>query len=86
MEPSQNADIYEQMDDGIEVTSPPPGAPVKAPRPPPTNTELLNTIARNLNPLLAECAVMVNDPDQTKALADFAEGKLSYAEMRARCG
>jgi len=84
MEPSQNADIVEQVDEGEEVTSAPPGAPVKGPRPP--MTAQLNTIAKNLDPLLAQCAVMVGDPDQTRALADFAEGKLSYAEMRARCG
>lgn len=46
----------------------------------------LEVISRNLDPLLAQCAVIVNDPDQTDALARFAEGKMSYAEMRARCG
>jgi len=39
-----------------------------------------------IDPLLAQCAVIVNDPDQTAALAKFAEGKLSYAEMRSLCG
>jgi hypothetical protein len=39
-----------------------------------------------LDPLLAHCAVMVGDPVQTAALAKFAEGKMSYAEMRGLCG
>lgn len=80
----QRAEIIEQNDDGEEVTSAPPGAPMK-PRAPPTLAQL-DTISRNLNPDLARCAVMVSDPDQTDALTAFAEGKLSYAEMRARCG
>jgi hypothetical protein len=29
---------------------------------------------------------IINDPVQTDALNRFAEGKLSYAEMRALCG
>lgn len=39
-----------------------------------------------IDPLLAQCAVMVNDPVQTAAMAKFAEGKMSYAEMRGLCG
>ena len=39
-----------------------------------------------IDPLLAHCAVIVNDPVQTAALAKFAEGKMSYAEMRGLCG
>jgi hypothetical protein len=39
-----------------------------------------------LDPLLAQCAVMVGDPVQTAAMAKFAEGKMSYAEMRSLCG
>lgn len=39
-----------------------------------------------IDPLLAQCAVMVGDPSQTAALAKFAEGKMSYAEMRGLCG
>jgi hypothetical protein len=85
METPRNAEITETPDDGEpEVTSKPPGAPVKAPRPP--LTAQLDTIARNLNPDLAMAAIMVNDPDQTAALAKFAEGKMSYAEMRGLCG
>ena len=38
------------------------------------------------DPRLAQCAVMVNDPAQTDAMAKFAEGKMSYAEMRGLCG
>lgn len=39
-----------------------------------------------LDPLLAHCAVLVGDPVQTTAMAKFAEGKMSYAEMRGLCG
>ena len=39
-----------------------------------------------IDPLLAKCAVVVGDPVQTEAMARFAEGKMSYAEMRALCG
>jgi hypothetical protein len=39
-----------------------------------------------IDPLLAHCAVIVGDPEQTAAMAQFADGKLSYAEMRALCG
>ena len=45
----------------------------------------LNKIA-SIDPLLAQCAVIVNDPVQTAAMAKFAEGKMSYAEMRGLCG
>lgn len=38
------------------------------------------------NPLLAHCAAIVDDPVQTDAMAKFAEGKMSYAEMRGLCG
>jgi len=40
----------------------------------------------NIDPLLAQCAVIVNDPVQTAAMAKFAEGKMSYFEMRSLCG
>lgn len=43
-------------------------------------------VTSKLDPLLAHCAVIVNDPVQTEALQKFAEGKLSYAQMRALCG
>jgi hypothetical protein len=39
-----------------------------------------------IDPLLAQCAVMLGDPEQTAAMAKFAEGKMSYAEMRGLCG
>lgn len=39
-----------------------------------------------IDPLLAQCAVILNDPVQTAAMAKFAEGKMSYAEMRGLCG
>jgi hypothetical protein len=40
----------------------------------------------SIDPLLAQCAVIVGDPVQTAAMAKFAEGKMSYAEMRGLCG
>jgi hypothetical protein len=80
-DPPQMAVMTEQADDGVDVTSACPGAPKKAPR-----AHQLDTIARNLSPELAMCAAMVKDPAQTAALVQFAEGKMSYAEMRARCG
>ena len=39
-----------------------------------------------IDPLLAQCAVIVNDPVQTAAMAKFAEGEMSYAEVRGLCG
>lgn len=39
-----------------------------------------------IDPLLAQCAVILDDPIQTAAMAKFAEGKMSYAEMRGLCG
>jgi hypothetical protein len=40
----------------------------------------------SIDPLLAQCAVIVGDPVQTAAMAKFVEGKMSYAEMRGLCG
>jgi hypothetical protein len=48
-------------------------------------SEDLKKIA-SIDPLLAQCAVILNDPVQTAAMAKFAEGKMSYAEMRGLCG
>ena len=39
-----------------------------------------------LNPNLAAAAAYLGDPEQTSAMARFAEGKMSYAEMRGLCG
>ena len=39
-----------------------------------------------LDPNLAMAASVLNDPEQTAAMAKFAEGKMSYAEMRGLCG
>jgi hypothetical protein len=39
-----------------------------------------------LDPNLAAAAAHLGDPVQTAALARFAEGKMSYAEMRMLCG
>jgi len=43
-------------------------------------------IISKYNPLLGACASVVNDTVQTDAMARFAEGKMSYAEMRGLCG
>ena len=50
--------------------------------------ELNSKLAKiaTIDPLLAQCAVILNDPAQTDAMAKFAEGKMSYAEMRGLCG
>ena len=48
-------------------------------------TSQLKSISK-IDPLLAHCAVIVGDPAQTAAMAKFAEGKMSYAEMRGLCG
>jgi hypothetical protein len=93
---SHVGDISYATDSGDEVTSPfstedfeikpldpCPGAPMKAARP---DAEKFATIARNLNPQLAAAAAFLNDPVQTDAMARFAEGKMSYAEMRGLCG
>jgi hypothetical protein len=48
-------------------------------------TSQLKSIA-TIDPLLAHCAVILDDPVQTAAMAKFAEGKMSYAEMRGLCG
>jgi hypothetical protein len=74
------------------VTDPPPG------RGSPTHAEItdqkdegsevtsqLKSISK-IDPLLAHCAVILDDPVQTAAMAKFAEGKMSYAEMRGLCG
>ena len=44
------------------------------------------TSIAKIDPLLAHCAVILDDPVQTAAMAKFAEGKMSYAEMRGLCG
>ena len=48
-------------------------------------TSQLKSIAA-LDPKLAAAAAFLNDPEQTAAMAKFAEGKMSYAEMRGLCG
>ena len=53
-----------------------------------TGDEMSSKLAKiaTIDPLLAQCAVILNDPVQTDAMAKFAEGKMSYAEMRGLCG
>jgi hypothetical protein len=38
------------------------------------------------SPYLAEATMIANDPVQTAAMAKFARGHMSYAEMRGLCG
>lgn len=51
-------------------------------------SEVTSDLAKiaTLDPNLAAAAAYVNDPVQTSAMAKFAEGKMSYAEMRGLCG
>jgi hypothetical protein len=86
VEEPQNAEVIEQRDDGDEVTSTPPPTPRAEPVCPgaPRKTDLEKI--SSIDPLLAQCAVIVGDPDQTAALAKFADGEMSYAEMRMLCG
>jgi hypothetical protein len=53
-----------------------------------TDDEVDSKLAKiaTIDPLLAQCAAYLNDPVQTDAMAKFAEGKMSYAEMRGLCG
>jgi hypothetical protein len=94
---SHIAAISHAIEEGDEVTSPLsnedfeikpldacPSAPIKGPRP--SNAANLETIARNLDPYMAKVAYILNDPVQTDAMARFAEGKMSYTEMRGLCG
>lgn len=46
----------------------------------------MDTVPVTLPAELTAIAKIINDPVQTDALNRFAEGKLSYAEMRALCG
>lgn len=83
----QAAEIREQKDEGPEVSSPEPtpraepvcpGAPRKLAR------DLADIAAMNAD--LAGAAEYLNDPVQTAAMARFARGEMSYAEMRGLCG
>jgi len=51
-------------------------------------SEVTSDLAKiaTFDPKLAEAAAYLNDPVQTSAMARFAEGKMSYAEMRGLCG
>ena len=90
IERPQTAELTEQKDDGSDVTSGlyryidvfrTAAASVDT-------TKLTGDEAKiaSIDPLLAKCAVIVNDPVQTAAMAKFADGKMSYAEMRGLCG
>jgi hypothetical protein len=86
IEEPQNAEVIEQGDDGDEVTSTPPPTPRAEPVCPgaPVKSDLAKIAT--LDPNLAAAAAYLNDPEQTSAMARFAEGKMSYAEMRGLCG
>lgn len=49
-----------------------------------TDTDI--EVVSKYNPELGYIAAHLRDPVQTAALAKFAKGKLSYAEMRGLCG
>ena len=85
-EEPQSAEVTEQRDDGHEVSSTPPSTPRAEPVCPdaPIKSDLAKIAT--LNPNLAGAAAYLGDPEQTSALARFAEGKMSYAEMRGLCG
>ena len=50
--------------------------------------ELSSKLAKiaTFDPNLAAAAAFLGDPVQTDAMAKFADGKMSYAEMRGLCG
>jgi len=52
------------------------------------DTEVTSQLKKisTFDPILAHCAAIVDDPVQVTAMAKFAEGKMSYAEMRGLCG
>ncbi len=51
-------------------------------------SEVTSDLAKiaTIDPNLAAAAAYLGDPVQTSAMARFAEGKMSYAEMRGLCG
>ena len=51
-------------------------------------SEVTSDLAKiaTFDPNLAEAAAYLGDPEQTSTMARFAEGKMSYAEMRGLCG
>jgi hypothetical protein len=90
VERPQKAEITEQRDQGQEVTSAVSEYldEFRAAAAQVDTTKLTGDAAKiaTINPLLAQCAVALGDPVQTEAMARFAEGKMSYAEMRGLCG
>lgn len=52
------------------------------------DTEVTSQLKKisTFDPILAHCAAIVGDQEQVAAMAKFAEGKMSYAEMRGLCG
>ena len=90
IETPQNAEVTEQKDEGQEAISAVREYidEFRAAAAQVDTTKLTGDAAKivSIDPLLAQCAVIVNDPVQTAAMAKFAEGKMSYAEMRGLCG
>lgn len=86
----QKAEITEQRDQGDEVTSAVREYldAFRAVADTVDTTKLTGDAAKiaSIDPLLAQCAVALGDPVQTAAMAKFADGKMSYAEMRSLCG
>lgn len=83
----QFGEVIEQSDGGEdEVSSTPPPTPRGEPVCPgaPVKSDLAKIAT--LDPNLAAAAAYLNDPVQTAAMARFADGKMSYAEMRGLCG
>jgi hypothetical protein len=90
IERPRNAEITEQKDQGSDVTS---GLyrfidVFRAAAERVDTTQLTGDLGKiaSIDPLLAQCAAIVDDPTQTTAMAKFAEGEMSYAEMRSLCG
>jgi len=82
----QFAEITEQVETGPEVESTPPPTPRGEPACPGAPRKSDMAKIATLDPNLAAAAAHLGDPVQTAALARFAEGKMSYAEMRMLCG
>lgn len=86
VDPPQDAEITSAPDAGEEIMSAIQGFRAEAAAVDVTKLTGDEAKIASIDPLLAQCAVIVGDPVQTAAMAKFAEGKMSYAEMRSLCG
>lgn len=50
------------------------------------HAETIVKIGQLMDPTMADVCSALNDPSQSQAMLKFAEGKMSYAEMRSLCG